>query len=173
LPGFVKDLRKFPLIINARAEGLMEKPSFRAAIKRRRCLIIADGFYEWRRRPGSAKTPYLIRRTNGEPMGFAGLFETRSDPLGGEVDTACIITISANNLMAQVHDRMPAIITRQEHSQWLDNEGVDPTDAMALVRPAPEDDLELVEIGSAVNKSANDGPQLQAPLAPVVRADAT
>jgi putative SOS response-associated peptidase YedK len=172
LPGFAKDPKKFPLIINARADGLAEKPSFRSAIKRRRCLIIADGFYEWRRGPGSTKTPFLIRRINREPMGFAGLFETWSDPLGGEIDTACILTISANTLMTQVHDRMPAIIAREDHNFWLDNDGVDPIEAMALVRPAPEEDLELIEIGSAVNKSANDGPQLQTPLAPPVRAPA-
>jgi putative SOS response-associated peptidase YedK len=172
LPGFAKDPKKFPLVINARAEGLLEKPSFRAAVRRRRCLVIADGFYEWRRGPGSAKTPYLIRRVNGEPMGFAGLFETWSDPGGGEIDTACIITVSADNPMSQVHGRMPAIIARDDHNRWLDNDGVGPAEAMALVRPAPEDALELIEIGAAVNNAANDGPELQVPLATPTRGPA-
>jgi putative SOS response-associated peptidase YedK len=173
LPGFVKDARKFPLIINARAEGLAEKASFEAAVRRRRCLVIADGFYEWRRRPGSASTPYLIRRVDGEPMGFAGLFETWSDPVsGGEIDTACIITTSANALMARVHDRMPAILRRGDHGRWLDNDRVGAAEALALARPAPESDLELVEIGGAVNKYVNDGPEVQAAAAAPVRAPA-
>ena len=88
LPGFVKDPKAFPLIINARAETLAEKASYRAALKRRRCLVIADGFYEWRKAPaGAGKRPYLIHRVGGEPMGFAGLYETWSDPTGGEIDT--------------------------------------------------------------------------------------
>ena len=173
LPGFVKDPKKFPLIINARAETILDKPSFRAAVKRRRCLVIADGFYEWRRGPGPAKTPFLIRRVNGEPMGFAGLYETWSDASGGEIDTACIVTTSANHLMAQIHDRMPAIVARADHSRWLDNDGVEPGEAMALARPAAEEALELVEIGAAVNKAANDGPALQAPLAEPIRAAAS
>jgi len=164
LPGFVADPKKFPLLINARVEGLAEKTSFRAAVRRRRCLVIADGFYEWRRGPGAIKRPFLIHRADGDPMGFAGLYETWSDASGGEIDTACIITTSANALMAQIHDRMPAIIPRSEHSRWLDNDGVEPAKAMQLARPAPEGDLELIEIGPAVNKSANDGPELQTPL---------
>ena len=116
LPGFVKDPKDFPLIVNARAETLAEKPSFRAALKRRRCLVIADGFYEWRKdaAPGgrgrAGRRPYLVRRTSGEPMGFAGLYETWCDPTGGEIDTACIVTTAANRLVGQLHDRMPAIL---------------------------------------------------------------
>ena len=173
LPGFIKDPKKYPLIINARCEGLIGKPSFRAAVKRRRCLVIADGFYEWRRGPGPAKQPFLIRRVNGEPMGFAGLYETWSDPNGGEIDTACILTTSANRLMSQVHDRMPVIISRADHARWLDNDGVEAAAAMELARPAPEDALELVAIGPVVNKYSNDGPQVQAPLAEPIRAAAS
>ena len=172
LPGFVKNPKEFPLIINARVETILEKASFRAAVKRRRCLVIADGFYEWRRGPGPGKRPFLIRRVNGEPMGFAGLYETWSDPSGGEIDTACIITTPANQLMTQVHDRMPVIIGRADHSRWLDNDGVEAADAMALARPAPEEALELIEIGVAVNKAANDGPELQTPLGEPIRAPA-
>jgi putative SOS response-associated peptidase YedK len=172
LPGFVKDPKAFPLIINARVESILDKASFRAAVQRRRCLVIADGFYEWRRGPGRDKRPFLVRRVNGEPMGLAGLYETWSDASGGEIDTACIITTSANHLMMQVHDRMPAIIPRAEHTRWLDNDGVEAAEAMALARPAPEDALELVEIGPAVNKSANDGPELQSPVGEPIRAPA-
>jgi putative SOS response-associated peptidase YedK len=167
LPGFVKDPAKFSLLINARAETLTEKPSFRAAVKRRRCLVIADAYYEWRRGPraGAAK-PVMIRRTNEEPMGFAGLYETWSDPNGGEIDTACIITTAPNALIATIHDRMPAIIAPRDFAFWLDNDGVEAFAATALLRPAPEDALEAIAIGDSVNRVGNDGPEIQRPAAP-------
>ena len=175
LPAFVKNPREFPLIVNARAETLAHKPSFRAALKRRRCLVIADGFYEWRREaPGAskaaAKTPFLIRRVDQAPMGFAGLMETWSDPSGGEIDTACIITITANRLMTRVHDRMPAILSPEAFSLWLDNDGVEARTATALLRPAPEAALELIPIGPAVNRVANDDAAVQAPIGEAIRA---
>ncbi len=173
LPGFVKDPKEFPLIINARAETIAEKASYRAALKRRRCLVIADGFYEWRKTSGgraAAKQPFLIRPVSGRPMGFAGLWETWSDPSGGEIDTACIITTAANRLVGRLHDRMPAIVAPEGFSAWLDCDRVDVAGALSLVKPAPEDALELVEIGTAVNRVANDAPELQRPLAEPIRA---
>lgn len=170
LPGFVKDPKEFPLLINARAETLAQKPSFRAALKRRRCLVIADGFYEWRRAARGASSAFLIRRVDRAPMGFAGLMETWSDPAGGEIDTACIVTTSANRLMASIHDRMPAMIEPDAFSLWLDNDGVAPHEATALLRPAPEAALELVPVGPAVNRAANDDPAVQAPTGDAIRA---
>ena len=121
LPGFVKDPKAFPLIINARTESLAGKASFRPALQRRRCLVVADGFYEWRKSGASGarsapKRPYLVRRVSGAPMGFAGLYETWSDPTGGEIDTACILTTSANALVGLLHDRMPAIVAPEDFS---------------------------------------------------------
>ncbi len=179
LPGFVKDPKTFPLIVNARAETLAQKPSFRAALKRRRCLVIADGFYEWRRDAGAGgrrqpgRRPYLVRRTGGEPMGFAGLYETWCDPTGGEIDTACIVTTAANRLVGQLHDRMPAILEPGSFAAWLDVDGVDAGRALALLEPAPEETLELVEIGPAVNRVANDDASLQTPVAAPIRAAAS
>ncbi len=176
LPGFVKDPKGFPLIVNARAETLAEKPSFRAALKRRRCLVIADGFYEWRRDPApggrgrAGSRPYLVRRTTGEPMGFAGLYETWCDPTGGEIDTACIVTTTANRLVGQLHDRMPAILEPESFDAWLDVDGVEGGRALALVKPAPEEALELVEIGADVNRVANDNVSVQRPVAAPIRA---
>jgi putative SOS response-associated peptidase YedK len=175
LPAFVKDSKEFPLLFNARAETLIQKASFRAALKRRRCLVIADGFYEWRREAAggarsAAKSPYLVRRADRAPMGFAGLMETWSDASGGEIDTACIITTSANRLMRGIHDRMPAILSPEAFSIWLDNDGVEAADATALLRPAPEPDLELVPIGAAVNRAANDEAAVQAPIGDAIRA---
>jgi len=175
LPGFVKDPKDFPLIVNARAETLAEKPSFRAALKRRRCLVIADGFYEWRKDPGTggrrqpAGRPYLVRRASGRPMGFAGLYETWSDPSGGEIDTACIVTTAANRLLRQLHVRMPAILEPDVFAAWLDVDGVEAAGALALVKPAPEEALEMVEVGPAVNRVANDDESLQRPVAAPIR----
>ncbi len=176
LPGFVKDPKGFPLIINARAETLAGKPSYRAALKRRRCLVIADGFYEWRKvshaggRGAAARRPYLVRRVGGEPMGFAGLYETWSDPSGGEIDTACIVTTAANALAGRLHDRMPAILSPRDFCAWLDVDGVDAARALLLLKPAPEPALELVEIGPSDNWVANDDPGVPAPLAEPIRA---
>ena len=173
LPAFVKDPKAFPLIVNARAETLAEKPSYRAALKRRRCLVIADGFYEWRKAPGgrgAAKRPYLVRRVGGEPMGLAGLYETWSDPGGGEIDTACIVTTGANALLGLLHDRAPAILAPEDFAAWLDVDGVDAGKALTLLKPAPETALEVVEIGPAINRVANDDAGVQAPVAEPVRA---
>jgi putative SOS response-associated peptidase YedK len=103
-------------------------------------------------------------------MGFAGLYETWCDPTGGEIDTACIITTAANSLAALVHDRMPAILEPGEFVPWLDVEGVGAAKALALLKPAPDPALELVEIGPAVNRVANDDEVLQKPIAPPIRA---
>jgi putative SOS response-associated peptidase YedK len=174
LPGFVKDPKDFPLIINARVETLAEKASYRNALKRRRCLVIADGYYEWlrdkkstARRPTTSR-PFLMRRPNREPMGFAGLWETWSDPHGGEIDTACIVTTPANRAASAIHDRMPAILPPDQFDAWLDAETTPAADALALLRPAPEDALQMTEISTLVNHVANDGPEVQQPLVPAV-----
>lgn len=165
LPGFVKDPKDFPLLIKARAETLTERPSFRAAVQRRRCLVMADGYYEWRRDARGATTgTFLIRRPDRAPMGFAGLYETWSDPFGGEIDTACIVTTRANRMIAAIHDRMPAIVEPGDHAAWLNNDGVDAAEAIQLLRPAPEAALEMVEIGNRVNRVGEYGPEVQEPL---------
>ena len=108
LPPFVKDPRKFPLIFNARCETLLSKASFKNAFRRRRCLFIADAFYEWRRDPaGGRARPYLFRRRDGAPLGLGGIYESWAGPNGEEVDTACIITTAANGPTAAIHDRLP------------------------------------------------------------------
>ena len=164
VPYFVKDLKKFPLLINARGETMADKPSFRGAVKRRRCLFIADCFYEWRRE-GEVKgagQPCMIRRADGAPFGFAGLWEDWSSPDGSQVETACIVTVSANGQMAAVHDRMPAIIEPADFDTWMSVDEADAGAALRLARPAEDGVLELVRISKAVNKVANDGPDVQA-----------
>lgn len=168
LPGFVKDPKTFPLIINARAEGIETKPSFRAAIRRRRCLFIADGWYEWRRtsdaRGKMVKQPFLFRAADRGPLAFAGLWETWSDPQGGEVETGCMITTSANGATVAIHDRMPAIIEPADFDRWLDCSD-DRATRVDMLKPAPEDRIEFFEVSLKVNSYKTDGPDLQAPLA--------
>lgn len=165
LPGFVRDVRKFPLIINARAETLAEKPSFRNALRRRRCLFPMDGYYEWRKE-GAAKQPYFFRRADGAPLAVAGLWETYMDETGGEIDTACLITVGANGAVSAVHDRMPAVLAPEDFDQWLDLDETRAVQALALLRPAANDAVQFFAVSLAVNRVANDGPELLAPKAP-------
>lgn len=138
LPGFVKDVASFPLIVNARAESVMEKASFAAAFKRRRCLAPADGFY-----PGRSGKAALFQAADGAPIGLAALHETYLDASGGEIDTACILTTPANALLSAFGDRMPAIVGPADFTAWLDHETTPLGAALALLRPAPEALLRL------------------------------
>ena len=172
LPGFVRDPKDFPLVINARSETVLEKPSFRSAMRRRRCIVIADAFYEWRRDKSAtgraASIPFLIRRRDGNPMAFAGLWEAWMGPDGEEMETACIVTTDANGVMAAIHDRMPVILEQPDFDAWLDNENGGVDNAAKLMRPAPDDVLEAFRISTAVNKVANDNPGIQAPVTNVI-----
>jgi putative SOS response-associated peptidase YedK len=166
LPAFVKDPRDFPLIINARAESAVEKASFRHAMKRRRCLVPADAYYEWLKLGAGRKIerkPFLFRRADGAPMGLAGLWETYAGHDGSEIDTACILTTTANAATVAVHDRMPAILDPKDFAAWLGCDDVSAEQAAALLRPAAEDTLQFFEIGPAINKATGEGPQLQEP----------
>lgn len=158
LPGWVKDPKDFPLVINARAETLLEKPTFKAAIRRRRCMFLADAFYEWRRE-GNAKMPFAIRMNDGGPMPLAGLWETYSDPQGGEIDTAAIVTTGANGTLAAIHHRMPVILPREEIASWLDCAQVDEKAARAMARPCADERIVLYPVSTRVNRVANDGPE--------------
>jgi putative SOS response-associated peptidase YedK len=164
IPAWVKDAKTFSLLINARGESVVDKPAFRAAIRRRRCLIPADGFYEWKD-AGGRKQPYFVRSRRGGPLAFAGLWETWTGPNGEEMDTAAIVTTNANRTLAAIHDRMPAIVPPEAFDLWLDCAKVDAQTASALIAPAREDLLETYEISPAVNRAANDSPALIAPAA--------
>jgi putative SOS response-associated peptidase YedK len=171
VPGFVKDPRDFPLIINARAETVADKASFRNAMKRRRCLVPADAYYEWLKLSLGGRIqrkPYLFRRVDGAPMGLAGLWETYAGADGAEIDTACILTTDANGATAAIHDRMPAILEPKDFAHWLDCDNVRAEEAAGLLKPAPDDALEFFEISPQINKATNDGAQLQERLAPTL-----
>jgi len=164
LPSWVKDPKTFTLLINARGESVTQKPAFRAAMKRRRCLIPADGFYEWKSVAGR-KQPYFVRARSRAPLAFAGLWETWTGPDGEELDTAAIVTTSANRALAGIHGRMPVILSPEAFDLWLNCADVDATTASALIVPAPDDLLEAYEVSTAVNRTANDNPKLLEPLA--------
>jgi putative SOS response-associated peptidase YedK len=162
LPAFVKDPKDFPLVINIRRETAREKPSFRGAFRHRRALMPADGFYEWQTR-GREKQPFLIRRPDRAPFAFAALWETWSASEGSEMDTVAMLTGDANGTVAAVHHRCPVILDPKDWERWLD-----PTSSQdeiaALLKPPPDDVLELVPIGKAVNSVANDRPEIQEPI---------
>jgi len=165
VPSWVKDPKRFALLFNARAETASEKPAFRAAMRYRRCLFPASGFYEWRRGPGKSKQPYWVRPRGGGLVAFAGLWETWSDRDGGEIDTASILTTDANTTIAPIHDRMPVVIEADDFDRWLDCRGHPPDAVAELLRPAPATLFEAIPVGSRVNTAANDDPALQEPVA--------
>ena len=162
IPSWVKDPKTFTLLINARGESVNEKPAFRNAMKRRRCLFPADGFYEWKGVAGR-KIPYFARPKSGGPLAFAGLWETWTGPNGEEMETAAIITTDANKEMAQVHHRAPVIVPPEAFDFWLDTDKVDGKTAAAVIGPAPDGSMAVYEISTAVNRVANDSPALIEP----------
>jgi putative SOS response-associated peptidase YedK len=139
VPSWAKEVRPGKPLINARAETVLEKPTFRNAMRRRRCLVLADGFYEWAGAVPGKKQPYFIHRPNDELFAFAGLWEHWMGADGSELETACIITTDANRPIAQFYHRMPVIIHPQDYAAWLDCDNSDAESAARLLVPAPDD----------------------------------
>jgi putative SOS response-associated peptidase YedK len=163
LPSFVKDPKKFPTLINARSEEVVEKSSFRNAMRWRRCLIPADGFYEWTG-PKGKRRPFLLRPKTAKIIAFAGLYERWRDGQGGEIDTVAILTCPSNASVSVLHDRMPVVLAPEDFASWLDVKGTPPETAAALLRPAPEDLFEAIELNPKINDSKRDEPGIQEPL---------
>ncbi|GIU88689.1 MAG: DUF159 family protein [Acidimicrobiia bacterium] len=168
VPSWAKDPSIGDRLINARAEGIATKPAYRRAFARRRCIVPADGFYEWARVPGAKrKQPYFIRRRDGEPLAFAGLWEVWHDPALGDdaprIRSCVIVTTGANEKLAPVHDRMPVVLPEDAWDRWLDPEFHDVDALRALLVPAPPDDFELWPVSTRVNSPRNNGPDLLAP----------
>jgi putative SOS response-associated peptidase YedK len=159
IPHWAKDPKIAQKSINARAETLFEKPSFRDAVKRRRCLILADGFYEWRKTPQGRRVPVYVRLKSKEPFGFAGLWETWSSPDGQTLKTCTIITTEPNELIKPIHDRMPVIVPREFEDVWLDPTPKAREELERVLRPYRAEELELFEVSSLVNSPTNDGPE--------------
>jgi putative SOS response-associated peptidase YedK len=169
LPAWVKDPRQFTLLINARAETVQDKPAFKNAFKRRRCLIPADGYYEWQAADGR-KRPFFIARRDGQPFGLAGLAETWIGPNGEELDTVAIVTAPASADLAVLHHRAPATIAPEDFARWLDCADSDADAAMELLHAPEEGEFAWHEISIRVNRAANDDAQLILPITEEERA---
>jgi putative SOS response-associated peptidase YedK len=163
IPAWVKDPRKFALLINARAETMLEKPAFKNAVKRRRCLIPADGYYEWQ---GSAqrKRPHFIHRRDGQPIGLAALAETWIGPNGEELDTVAIVTAPASADLAVLHHRVPVTIAPDDFDRWLDCRADDTQAALALMTAPQAGAFVWHEVSTRVNRVANDDAELILPI---------
>jgi len=158
IPSWAQDISIGNRLINARAETVGQKPAFRSALASRRCLILADGFYEWQRSDGKRgqAIPYLFRLRNGQPFAFAGLWETWRSSAGEVLLTCTIITCPANDLVAQVHGRMPVILDRETCWSWL--EPAPWAHLQSWLRPYPADKMEAIQVGSVVNNPSIDDP---------------
>jgi putative SOS response-associated peptidase YedK len=170
IPAFVEDPKKFSLLINVRAEGIEDKGTTKNAMKYRRCLVPASGFYEWRTLPGSnsgkTRQPFWLKPKNDEPIAFAGLWETWWDRSNGsEIDSAAIVTTIANRTVKPIHDRMPVVIAANDFETWLTGP---PGEAASLLRPAPDDLFEAIPISTRVNAYANDDAAVLEPAGPAL-----
>jgi len=163
IPSWAKEESIGNRMINARAETLAEKPSFRRALQKRRCLVIADGFYEWKTE-GKRKTPMFITLKSREPFGFAGLWETWKAPNGEAVHSCTIITTTPNTLMESIHNRMPVILSRKAEASWLDRTVDDPQTLLPLLVPYPDKEMSAYEVSLLVNSPRNDVPACIEPV---------
>lgn len=146
-------------MINARGESVAEKPSYRGPFASRRCLVIADGFYEWKK-TGNGKVPMYIRMKSGRPFGFAGLWDLWTPEEDGEPLRSCtIITTTPNQLLKPIHNRMPVILPDDAIETWLDTDGTEQDELLALLKPYPHDELEAYAVSRYVNSPANDSPK--------------
>ncbi len=157
IPDWAKDMKIGYKMINGRAETLAQKPSFRVAFKKRRCLIAADGFYEWQHK-GKARQPFFVQLKTGVVFGFAGLWESWRSPDGSTVESCTIITTSPNKLLREIHDRMPVIIPPEHYETWLQSTTREQT-LQELLAPYPAEKMETYRVSSEVNNPKNDTPE--------------
>lgn len=157
IPSWAKDAKIGAKLINARAETVSEKPSFRAAFKRRRCLIVADGFYEWQRQE-KQKQPYYFRLQNAQLFAFAGLWEQWKSPDEDIINSCTILTTEANDLLRPIHDRMPVILESKDYGLWLDSEAQQPQ-LQQLLRPYQADLMTSYTVSTKVNNPKNNTPE--------------
>jgi putative SOS response-associated peptidase YedK len=164
IPSWAKDPEIGNRMINARAETLAEKPSFRTAFRRRRCLIPADGFYEWKQADGKGKIPMYIHLKSGKPFAFAGLWDIWNSTDGSTIYSCTIITGQPNSLVETIHNRMPVILRPEFYSKWLDPAEQRPEDLTPMFAPYPASEMEAYPVSKLVNSPQNDLPELVRPL---------
>jgi putative SOS response-associated peptidase YedK len=164
IPFWAKDSRIGSRMINARSETVADKPAFRAAFRRRRCLVLADGFYEWQKQNGG-KRPFYIRLGDGKPFAFAGLWEQWKGPDEEGIESCTLLTTMPNDLIRPLHNRMPVILHPQDYDLWLDPDvqSVDPL--KRLLRPFPSAEMQAYPVHRWVNSPQNEGPRCIEPLA--------
>jgi putative SOS response-associated peptidase YedK len=161
IPSWHKDESKLSGFINARSETAAEKPTFRSAFKKRRCLIVADGFYEWQKQDDDSKIPMYIHLSQHGPFGMAGLWERYQNPATGEVWVTCtILTTAANNFMKPLHHRMPVIMPAENYEEWLNPENQDKDRLQELIKPISGERLVAYPVSTQVNNARNDNPDL-------------
>lgn len=165
VPSWAKDIAVGNKMINARADGVAEKPSFRSALKRRRCIVPVSGFYEWQKGEGKAKTPMYIHLKDSEVFGLAGLWEVWHSPDGDEVRTFTIITTDANEFMTPIHNRMPVILRKADYAKWLDPDEVPGSELQPLLKPFDGRKMTAYEVSRAVNTPTINEPDLIQPVA--------
>lgn len=165
IPSWVKDLKTAKPIINARSETLLEKQTFKRSLMKRRCIIPADGFYEWKKE-GKAKIPMWIHCTDNRLFGFAGIYDVWKNAEGEKLRTFSIITCAANDSVAPVHDRMPVILTPEAESLWLDESIENASELMSVLVPAPNELITMHQVSSEVNSSRRDLPTMNQPVDP-------
>jgi putative SOS response-associated peptidase YedK len=165
VPYWAKDLKIGASQINAKAETVAEKPAFREAFKSRRCLIAADGFYEWKKLDARTKQPYAITMKDRGLFGFAGLWERWKDKASGEIVRSCaIITTEPNEVCAPIHDRMPVIVAPEDYGRWLGEEEADPVRLSRMLRPYPAEAMMAFPVDARVGNVKNDDAALMEPL---------
>ena len=150
-------------MINARAESVADKPAFKDAFRNQRCLVIADGFYEWVLE-GKVKQPVYIRLKSHTPVGFAGLYSVWRSPEGEDIRTCTIITTDANDLLRPIHDRMPVIILKDKEDLWLDPKTTEKEKLLPLLTPYPSDEMEFYRVSPVMNKPEHDVPEVIRPI---------
>lgn len=161
VPRWSKDRRGAAKMINARAETLTERPAYREAFTRRRCLLPADGYYEWIAQPDGSRAPYLVTRRDGAPLALAGLWDVwrdPSDPAAQPLRTCTIVTTQTNDTLAGLHHRMPVVVEREDWDDWLDRDLRDPATLSHLLRPAAEHLLSFRPVSAAVNDARMKDP---------------
>jgi putative SOS response-associated peptidase YedK len=163
IPSWSSDPAIGNRLINARAETVAEKPSFRAAFRQRRCLVLADGFYEWQKAV-KHKQPYHIRMKDDGPFAFAGLWERWQEPGGEPIESFTILTTEANELMKPLHDRMPVILAPWDYDRWIDPRSREVEELQALLVPCPDEWLTATAVSSYVNSPKNEGPKCLEPV---------
>ena len=163
IPSWAKDLGMGAKLINARAETAAEKPAFRSAFKHRRCLLVADGFYEWQHH-GSKKQPYYFHLQEGKVFGFAGLWEQWRSPQGEEITSCTILTTKCNELLQPIHERMPVILQQQDYSLWLDPQVETPEPLQQILNPYPSEAMIAYPVSTVVNSPKHNSSDCIKPL---------